>query len=287
MMRGACAMVVVAAAGGLALVLPAAAHGPEDRGSVRMLFGAFDPARRTVLPGDQVTWTNTSQRMHTVTGRNGRFDSGDVAPRSTYVGTFTALGAHPYLCRIHPAMTGTVDVVAVLLNGPAGAVARGSQVELSGRTLPGARSVTIQEDRGSGFRTVSTATEAAGKFHALVRPQASTTYRALAGPHASTPVRVIVAPAVALSARGGRRRVRLAVRAPSEPPGATVVLQAYLRERFGWWPVARRRLDRRSRAAFRVRRRNRERRMRVLLTEQDGVTVRGVSDVVRVGRITR
>ncbi len=277
-------MAAVCAAVGFAMALPAGAHGPEDPGTVAILFGAFEPARRTVLVGDQVTWTNTSSRTHTVTSRNGRFDSGELAPRSTYGQTFRALGPHPYLCRIHPSMTGTVDVAALLLKGPVGAVVGGAQVELAGRTVPGPSSVTIQEDRGSGFRAISTVPAAAGKFHALVHPRASTTYRAVAGPHASPPVRVVVAPALALSARHGRRRVRLAVRAPIAEPGTPVILQTYLRERFGWWPTGRRRLDGTSGAVFRVRRRARGQQLRAVLTEPDGVTVRGVSNVVRIRR---
>ena len=44
------------------------------------------------------------------------------------------------------------------------------------------------------------------------------------------------------------------VKASPASPGANVVLQLKLRERFGWWPVARARLDKRSRAALTVRR---------------------------------
>jgi hypothetical protein len=121
-----------------------------------------------------------------------------------------------------------------------------------------------------------------------VRPQASATYRAVAGPHVSPAVRVVVGRPLALSAkRRGRRSARLTVKALPPQPGATVVLQTYLKERFGWWPTARRRLDSASQARFTVRRRSRGRRMRVVLTEPDGVTARGVSNVVRVRRASR
>ena len=45
----------------------------------------------------------------------------------------------------------------------------------------------------------------------------------------------------------------MTVSANPSTPGARVVLQLKLRERFGWWPVARARLDKRSRASFSVR----------------------------------
>ena len=271
----------------VALALPAVAHGPEEAPRVSILFQAFDPGQIDVLAGDPVSWTNTSGREHTVTERRGRFDA-VVQPHQSYVQRFPAAGAYPYFCRIHPTMTGTVDVRTLLLKGPAAAVVSGSQVELQGRAIPGLNSVTIQEDRGSGFRTLSATTVAGGKFHALVRPTASATYRAVAGPPVSPSVRVVVGRPLALSARRrGRKKVRLAVKAIPVQPGATVVLQTHLKERFGWWPVARRRLDRSSRARFTVTRRKRGRRMRVVLTEPDGVTPRGVSNVVRVPRAPR
>ena len=48
-------------------------------------------------------------------------------------------------------------------------------------------------------------------------------------------------------------RQGVAVTVTPADPGASVVLQLYLRERFGWSPVQRARLDYLSRAEFRVR----------------------------------
>lgn len=284
MRRG--ALATVAAAAVLALALPAAAHGPEGPATVSIQFQAFEPAEMSVLAGDSVTWRNTSPREHTVTAQDGRFDSGNIAPsHGTYAQSFGASGAYPYFCRIHPTMQGTVDVRALLLKGPSAAVPDGTQLELAGRAIPGLEAVTIQEDRGSGFSTISNAVVADGKFHVLVRPQASTTYRAVAGEHVSPSVRVIVGRPLALQARRrGRRSVRVTARALPPQPGSPVVLQTWLKERFGWWPVARGRLDRSSRAHFTVRLRSRGRRLRVVLTEPDGVTTRGLSNVVRIGR---
>ena len=278
----------VAAAVALAMALPAAAHGPEGPAAVSILFQAFSPPQMTVLEGDPVTWTNTSQREHTVTARDGRFDSGNIPSHRNYVQRFGASGAYPYFCRIHPTMSGTVEVRALLLRGPAGAVSSGTQLELAGRAIPGLVSVAIQEDRGSGFRTSSAAAVAAGKFPALVRAQQSASYRAVAGPHLSPPVRVVVGrPLVLAARRHSRKRVRLRVEALPAQPAAPVVLQTWLKERFGWWPIARGRLNGSSRAAFIVRRRSRGRRLRVVLTERDGVTPRGMSNVVRMRGMSR
>ena len=286
MRRAVLATVVAAVA--LALALPAAAHGPEAPAAVSILFQAYDPPEISVLAGDPVTWTNISPRDHTVTARAGAFDSGTIPPTRNFAQRFATSGSYPYFRRIHPTINGSVDVRALLLKGLATPVTSGTQVELPGRAIPGIGAVTIQQDTGSGFRPLSTATVAAGTFHVVVRPQTSTTYRAVAGPHMSQPVRLVVGRPLALSARRrGRKSVRLTAKAATAQPGATVVLQMWLKERFGWWPVARRRLDRSSQARFTVRRRSRGRRVRVTLTEPDGVMERGVSNVVRVPRARR
>jgi hypothetical protein len=64
-------------------------------------------------------------------------------------------------------------------------------------------------------------------------------------------------------------------------PGATVVVQLRLPERFGWWPVRTARLDRASRARIVVPMRRRVP-ARVLLTLPDGATVLASSGPLRV-----
>jgi hypothetical protein len=60
-------------------------------------------------------------------------------------------------------------------------------------------------------------------------------------------------------------------------PHAKVVLQARLRERFGWWPIARARLDYLSQARFRVKR---PARVRAVLVAKDGWTPLATSRVL-------
>jgi plastocyanin len=57
-----------------------------------------------------VTWTNRMSARHTVTADNGEFDSGQLARDQSFSHTFTAAGAVPYHCEIHPFMTGQVTV---------------------------------------------------------------------------------------------------------------------------------------------------------------------------------
>ena len=64
--------------------------------------------------------------------------------------------------------------------------------------------------------------------------------------------------------------------------GAPVVLQLRLPQHFGWWPVARAKLDHDSMARFSLRLRHRYP-ARVVLTLRDGATALAVSRTLHVG----
>jgi plastocyanin len=68
------------------------------------------PDDTPVAAGDTVTWTNRMDMNHTVTARNGEFDSGVLGLDQSFSHTFPAAGAVPYRCKIHPNMKGTVTV---------------------------------------------------------------------------------------------------------------------------------------------------------------------------------
>jgi len=74
----------------------------------------FYPASVTVVIGvnSTVTWISHSLAYDTVTGVNGTFDSGSIAPGSTFSYTFTSPGTYVYRCVYHPWMTGTVKVLS-------------------------------------------------------------------------------------------------------------------------------------------------------------------------------
>ena len=74
---------------------------------------AFFPDTLRVRPGTTVTWVNCEAPAvdaHTATADAGNWDSGSLPAGATYSRTFEAAGAHPYFCRPHPAMRGTVVV---------------------------------------------------------------------------------------------------------------------------------------------------------------------------------
>ena len=236
---------------------PAPAPGGQDAPSttqttrVGMGFATFLPARVDVVTGDTVRWENTSIRPHTVTAQDDSFDSGRLVAGQTFARTPSVPGTIPYLCTLHPGMTGEVRVHDVLLRGPAGAVAPGRAFPLRGRTaLPAGSPVSIEADSGTGFAPVAQAAVAAdGTFTATVTPSTSATYRAVVAERTSAPVTIAALDReVHASVRRTGRRLTVDVRVMPASPGQTVVLQLRLKHRFGWWPVQVARLDRRSRA---------------------------------------
>ena len=269
------ALLAVAAA---LLVLPAVAQ--ADTEFVTMQQSAFAPGQISALVGDTVSWHNGSLRDHTVVTADGSFGSpGHVGPGGYYSTSFNTPGAFPYYCALHLGMTGEVDVYPLLLQGPPHAIGAGEQVLFSGRAPAGTGSVQIQRDSGSGFVPVgAAAVDATGAFKASVAASATSIYRAVDAAGASPSVQVVVVDRT-VTLRAGRDGSASVSVTPADP-GARVVLQVWLRERFGWFPVAQRKLDRHSRAEFPARYRGR--RARAVLVLPDGYTPSAVSAPVRL-----
>jgi hypothetical protein len=198
---------------------------------------------------------------------------------------FDTAGTESYYCTLHVFMRGVVDVHRVLLETPNEPGAPGRPYALRGRAaVPAGSTVAIEGDSGSGFQPAATATvDDKGAFRADVVPTTTTTYRAVSGEETSPPAQVLVLDRKLSASSAGRGRA-VVVRAAVAPasPGATVVLQLRLKERFGWWPVARTKLDRRSRAHFAVRLGHRYA-ARVVLTLRDGATQLALSPTLQVG----
>jgi plastocyanin len=272
------------AAVAVGLALPASARADET--DIGIAFSAFGPAQATVLTGDTVRWTNVSVRAHTVNALDGGWASPDIVYSDSFTHRFDTPGPVAYYCRIHPFMTGVIDVADLLIDPPTAPGADGRAYTLRGRSALGTAPVTIQADGGSGYRDVATAAVGAdGTFAASVVPDGSAQYRAVSGGDASSPVTLTVLDrTVRIHARRHGRRVAVAATVSPATPGGTVVLQAHLRERFGWWPLRTMRLDRRSHARF-VITMPRGHALRVLLTLRDGATPLAVSPVVRVNAL--
>lgn len=83
---------------------------PAARGQVVIEGFAFEPQSVQVAAGSKVTWRNADPTDHTVTARDGSFDSKVLPSGKGFVVTFDRPGRYAYLCAIHPTMTGTIRV---------------------------------------------------------------------------------------------------------------------------------------------------------------------------------
>ena len=71
----------------------------------------FKPQTINVAPGTTVHWVNYGKELHTVTSRDGLFDS-ELPPGASYSFTFHQPGTYHYFCRPHEKM-GMVGTVVV------------------------------------------------------------------------------------------------------------------------------------------------------------------------------
>ena len=217
---------------------------------VMMPGTVFTPATVRVLAGDSVLWMNHDTRAHTASADDGSFDTGSILPHGEAAAPFPAVGSFPYFCRIHAFMRGRVDVVALLLQGPAGHPAKGAAATLTGRAGAGISSVTLERADGAAWTSVATTVpKAGGAFAFTVRLTTPATFRVRAGTATSDPV--VLKP---IDLRVGllttkRRGATYTLRAGIAPRGGAVTVvsfQRYVPELFRWRTIARRKLDARD-----------------------------------------
>src|SRR5262249_13720454 len=138
-----------------ALAFPASAA--ADTATITMPGKSFSPALVQVVPGDSVLWRNGDLVTHDVRGPD--FDSGPLTSSLLFTHPFGTVGPRPFLCTVHPFMTGEVDVVAATLSG-ASAFA-GEPVSLAGRAPAGTSSVVIERAVGAAWEPAGSAVPAA------------------------------------------------------------------------------------------------------------------------------
>jgi plastocyanin len=71
---------------------------------------SFAPATLTVAVGTTVTWSNREDVPHQVDSPNKVFKSKVLNKDEKFSYTFSKAGSYPYVCSIHPQMTGTIVV---------------------------------------------------------------------------------------------------------------------------------------------------------------------------------
>ncbi len=71
---------------------------------------AYQPADLTVKTGDSVEFVNDDDVAHTVTAKDGSFDSKNLDPHAHWTSVFSKPGTYPYVCSYHPGMAGSITV---------------------------------------------------------------------------------------------------------------------------------------------------------------------------------
>jgi plastocyanin len=104
------AALLPALAGPAAHATGAGAPAPARALSVALSDMRFQPAALAVRPGDRVTWTNKDLVPHTVSARDGRFDSKDIPAGGSFTWVASGTGTVEYTCRYHPTMVATLTV---------------------------------------------------------------------------------------------------------------------------------------------------------------------------------
>jgi len=99
------------AAFSLLVALALAAVEPAAAGVVRVDASgiAFAPAKVSAKVGDTVVWTNKDFVVHSATAKAGGFDV-NLPVHKTGQTVLKKAGKIAYYCRLHPNMTGEIDV---------------------------------------------------------------------------------------------------------------------------------------------------------------------------------
>ena len=95
--------------GSSALGAAAAQHAPVKH-TVTIDATSYSPKTVTVAVGDSVVWVNKDILVHTVTARDGRYDSHDIPAGGSWTYTPKATGLVAYACTYHTTMRGTLRV---------------------------------------------------------------------------------------------------------------------------------------------------------------------------------
>jgi plastocyanin len=91
---------------------PAAAAQTRKVATVKIAIEGmkFSPADVTVKAGDTVVWTNNDVVAHTVTSKEGVFDSKVIPPGATFKFVARRKGDFVYICSLHQPMTADLKV---------------------------------------------------------------------------------------------------------------------------------------------------------------------------------
>ena len=93
---------------------PASSHHEDTAAhadvTIAMDGTSFAPNATTVHVGDTVAWVNSDPFPHNVSSAAGGFRSGDLDPDRRWTYRAEKPGTFPYVCTLHPGMSGTLTV---------------------------------------------------------------------------------------------------------------------------------------------------------------------------------
>lgn len=104
------AALVLAGCSRLEVESPTSTTMPPVNPAVKIEQSRFAPLTLTVATGTVVSFENTDPFAHTVTDRDGVFDSGRLEESDTFELEFSEVGTFAYFCEIHPTMRAQVTV---------------------------------------------------------------------------------------------------------------------------------------------------------------------------------
>lgn len=227
---------VVAAAALLAA--PAAAH--ADALTITMPGKFFDPPRSVAVAGDTVTWRNIDLVTHDVRVAGGLFDSGPITRATSWTETFGTPGAYPFICTLHPFMSGNLDVVAATLSAAPDGVLAGEPLTLSGRAPAGTPALGVVRTLGDGSTaTVASTTPAADGTYSVKTPAVEGASYRISTPVGDSPG---VTPAVTarldahLMVAHRKRRTVVMLHTMPAAGGWRATLELYARWHYRWRP---------------------------------------------------
>lgn len=83
---------------------------PDEPVPAEIIDFGYDPRSLSIGRGTTVIWENVGAQPHTVTDRDGAYDSGVLLSGDTYERTYDVVGTFEYFCTIHPDMVAKVTV---------------------------------------------------------------------------------------------------------------------------------------------------------------------------------
>lgn len=126
---------------------------PVVPGDVQVIDFDYSPRTITVVSGASVRFTNTGAAPHTVTARDGSFDSGFLARGDAFRHVFANAGTYQFFCDFHPQMSGTVVVLTATGGTPPESAGSSAAAVTSG--LPNIAAILGPKTAAPGAKTQS------------------------------------------------------------------------------------------------------------------------------------